>query len=259
MATKIHPTAIVDPSAQLGADVEIGPYAIVEEDVEIGASCWIAAHAVIKRHTHLGDRNTVGEHAVIGGDPQDLTFKPCVSRVVIGNDNVLRENVTIHRSSKAEGCTKLGDGNFIMVGSHIAHDCAVGNETIFANGATLAGHVTVGDKVFISGYTAVHQFCRIGRLAMLSGLVGINQDILPFTMTAGHPARPCGLNRIGMRRAGLSASDIDSVKRAYRLLFQSDLTVSAAREQLAQDDSRLVQEWVTFMRESKRGFARARA
>jgi UDP-N-acetylglucosamine acyltransferase len=242
----------------LSHEVEVGPYAVIEGDVDIGAGCHIAAHAVVKRYTQMGQRNQIFEHAVIGGDPQDLSFMPCISRVVLGDDNVLREGVTIHRGSREGGITRIGHGNYLMAYAHVAHDCTVGDQAVFANGGTLAGHVSVGDRVFISGYAAIHQFCRIGRLAMISGLVGVNQDILPFTSTAGHPARPVGINRVGMRRAGMSAVEIADIKQAYRLLFQSELTVAAALAELANSSSALVQEWLRFIESSRRGFARER-
>jgi UDP-N-acetylglucosamine acyltransferase len=256
--SKIHPTALVDPSAQLGRDVEVGAYAIIEADVTIGDECRIAAHAIIKRYTMMGARNQVFEQAVIGGDPQDLSFKPCLSRVEIGSDNIFREGVTIHRGNREGGVTRIGNSVFLMAYAHVAHDCSVGDLSIFANGGTLAGHVAVGERVFISGYSAIHQFCRIGRLAMISGLVGVNQDILPFTMTAGHPGRPCGVNRIGLRRAGMTAAQIDEIKDAYRRLFQSELSVTDAVAELKQSDSALVREWVEFIESSRRGFARER-
>lgn len=256
--SRIHPTALIDPGAQLGRDVDVGAYAIVEADVTIGDECRIAAHAIIKRYTSMGPRNQVSEHAVIGGDPQDLSFKPCLSRVEIGSDNIFREGVTIHRGNREGGVTRIGNSVFLMAYAHVAHDCSVGDHSIFANGGTLAGHVAVGERVFISGYSAIHQFCRIGRLAMISGLVGVNQDILPFTMTAGHPGRPCGVNRVGLRRAGMSAAQIDAIKDAYRQLFQSERSVTDAVAELKKSASPLVQEWVEFIESSRRGFARER-
>ena len=254
----IHPTGLVDPAAELEEGVAIGPYAIVEADVCIGAETEIGAYTVIKRHTRIGRGNQVHEHAVIGGDPQDVSFKPCVSRVIIGDDNRIREGVTIHRATQAGQATRIGDGNFLMAYAHVAHDCAVGNQTVFANGATLAGYVSVGDRAFLSGSVVIHQFCRIGRLVMLSGLAAVGMDCLPFILAAGNPARAKGLNRIGLRRAGFSQAEIQELNRAFHLLLLSGRPLKEALAELSAWGSPLVSEWVSFIGSSKRGFAHHR-
>lgn len=256
MNLSIHPTAVIAPGARLGAGVQVGAYAVIEEDTEIGDGCTIAAHAVVKRYTRMGPRNQVGEHAVIGGEPQDFKFKGWPSYVVIGEGNVFREGVTIHRGSTEGAATRIGDGCFLMAASHVGHDCQLGNQVIMANGALVAGFVTVGDRAFISGNVAIHQFTRIGRLAMLGGLARVTQDALPFVITEGSPARARGLNLVGLRRAGVSEADIRELKRAYRVLFLSKLRLEEALAQLSQAPSPLVAELTQFIRESKRGITR---
>lgn len=255
---RIHPSALVDPDALLAVDVEIGPYAVIEAEVAIGAGCRIAGHAVVKRYTRMGSANIIHEHAVIGGDPQDLSFHECQSYVTLGNGNILREGVTIHRASRAGASTVLGNGNLLMANAHVAHDCTVGDQVTLANGAALGGHVSVGDCAFISAYAAIHQFCRIGRIAMVSGLAGVNMDCLPFVTVTGAPARAVGINRVGLKRTGMSAEEIGAIKRAYRLLFLSGAGTMEVLAELAQSESPSVREWVEFIDISKRGFARAR-
>jgi len=254
----IHPTAVIDPGASIGAGVHIAAYAVIEEDVIIGDGCRIAAHAVIKRHTRMGARNQVGEHAVVGGDPQDLKFSPdTVSRVELGDDNVLREGVTIHRGSRPDSATRVGNGCFLMACCHIAHDCTVGSHVILANTATLAGEVTVFDRAFVSGAVNVHQFCRIGRIAMIGGCSKITQDVLPFCITDGNPGRARGLNLVGLRRSGFAPADIAALKEAYRLLYQR-VPLADAIARMKASSSAPVQELAAFMAGAKRGFAHPR-
>ncbi|MGH8612303.1 MAG: acyl-ACP--UDP-N-acetylglucosamine O-acyltransferase [Gammaproteobacteria bacterium] len=254
----VHPTAVIDKTAQLGDNVTIEPYVVIEADVVIGNDCWLGAHCVIKRYTRLGQRNRIAEHAVIGGEPQDVSFGPCESRVWVGNDNCLREGVTIHRATKAEGVTRIGNGNYLMAYAHIAHDCTLGDHVTFANGATLAGHVQVGDRAFLSGYVVVHQFCRIGRYAMVSGLSGIGQDCLPFVISAGIPARAHGLNIVGLRRGGVDSEQIRALKHAYTVLLRSGEPLQKALRRLQDSESSLVQELLAFVQCSHRGFAHHR-
>lgn len=251
----IHPQAVVAPGAKLGAGVSVGPFAVIEEGVEIGEGTSIAAHAVIKRYTRLGARIRIHEHAVIGGVPQDVKFDPaCVSGVEIGNDNILREGVTVHRGSRPGSATRIGDGCFLMAQAHVAHDCVVGNQVVMANAATLGGEVVVGDRAFISGLVGVHQFCRIGRNAMVGGLSKVVQDVLPFCITDGNPARARGLNLVGLRRAGFKAAEIAALKEAYRLLYQRvPLKEAVARMQASAVEA--VRELGTFIAAGKRGFA----
>jgi UDP-N-acetylglucosamine acyltransferase len=251
----IHPSALVSPRARLGQGVVVGPFAVVEDDVAIGDDCEIRAHAVIKRFTELGAHNTVHEGAVLGGEPQDVSFAGQDSRLVIGDRNVIREGVTIHRSTKAGGATLVGSGCFLMAYSHIAHDDRLGDQVIVANNVALAGHVEVADRAFVSGGVVVHQFCRIGRLAMVGGNAKVVQDCLPFVITDGAPARARGLNVVGLRRAGLSASQLRTLHQAYRCLLRSGLPLERALDELRALGDPLAKELAAFASASKRGFA----
>ena len=255
----IHPTAVVHESAHLGADVCLGPFAVIEEDVSIGEGCRLGAHAVVKRFTTLGRRNLVGEHAVIGGTPQDVKFKGEESRLVIGDDNLIREFVTIHRASGTGEATLVGSRNFLMIGVHIAHNCVVGDDNIFANGAALAGHITIEDHVFLSNNVGAHQFVRMGRFAMVGGKSKIVQDVLPFFTTDGNPARVRGLNSVGLRRAGFSPEARRALKEAYQLLFRRGLALADALSEMERMDDQHVRHLAGFIRASKRGFTRARS
>ena len=253
MTADIHSTACVNGSAQLGANVSIGPYAVIEEDVVLGAGTHVAAHAVIKRYTRMGAENRVAEHVVIGGEPQDYKFKGHRSYVSIGDRNLIREGVTIHRGSKPEAATTVGNDCFLMAGCHVAHDCTVGNRVIIVNGAQLAGAVSVEDGAFISGNVLIHQFCRVGRLAFAGGGARIVQDCLPFVITEGAPARARALNVVGLRRAGMEPAEIRQLKRAFRVLRTAP-GLEHALEQLTAIDSPAVAELVRFIRSSSRGF-----
>jgi UDP-N-acetylglucosamine acyltransferase len=254
----IHPTAVIDPGARIGAGVQIGAFAVLEADVVIGDGCRIAAHAVIKRHTRMGARNQVAEHAVIGGDPQDLKFDPgTLSYTEIGDDNVLREGVTVHRGSRPDSATRIGNGCFLMAFCHVAHDCAVGNGVVIANGALFAGEVSVGERAFVSGAVTVHQFCRIGRNAMIAASTRISQDALPFCITDGNPGRARGLNLVGLRRSGFAAADIAALKDAYRMLHRH-VPLASAIERMKASASAPVRELAAFLESGKRGFAHPR-
>jgi len=252
-----HPTAIVSPDARLGRDVSIGPYVVVEERTEIGDGCEIRAHAVVKRYTRLGAANRVHEGAVLGGEPQDLSFRGGETGLVIGDRNVIREGVTIHRSTKQGGATLVGSDCFLMAYVHVAHDNRIGDRAILANNVMLAGHVELGERAFLGGGSGVHQFCRVGRLAMVGGNAKVVQDCLPFTITDGHPARARGLNVVGLRRAGVAAPQLRALEEAYRLLVRSGLRLEPALEKMALLQDPLVDEMIAFVRSSKRGFAHA--
>ena len=254
----IHPTAILDASVQLGTDIEIGPFAILEPDVVIDRGCRIGAHAVIKRASKIGKRNRIADHVVIGGDPQELSFRTAMTFVSIGDDNVFREGVTIHRASRSGAATRLGNGNYLMAYCHVGHDCAVGHHTVFANGVSLGGHVTVADHAFISAHVAIHQFCRVGSYAMVAGLAKVTQDCLPFVITDGNPARARGINVVGLQRAGVTGDNLNELKRAYRLLLRSHMELDKALQALSRSKSFLVRELVTFIESSSRGFAHHR-
>lgn len=254
----IHPTAIISPSARVGAGVRVGPYAVIEDDVEIGDNCEIASHVVIKQFTSLGRGNRVFEHAVLGGEPQDVKFKREKSRLVIGDDNLIREGATLHRASGENEATIIGSRNFLMIGVHIAHNCVIGDDNIFANEVALAGYITVEDHVFLSNNVGAHQFVQMGRYAMVGGKSKIVQDVLPFFTTDGNPPRVRGLNSVGLRRAGFSSEERRALKDAYRILFRRSLALEDALRELANLDDGNVAHLIEFIRNSRRGFARAR-
>ena len=253
---EIHPTAVVSARAELAGGVRVGAYAVIEEDVVVGEGCEIGAHAVLKRFTTLGARNRVFEHATLGGEPQDVKFKGEASRLLVGDDNLIREGATLHRASGEGGATRVGSRNFLMIGVHIAHNCEVGDDNIFANGVALAGHITVEDHVFLSSNVGVHQFVRMGRYAMVGGKSKIVQDVLPFFITDGNPARVRGLNTVGLRRAGFAPASRLALKRAYQILFRAGLPLADALEQLGQADDEHVRHLVEFIGDSRRGFSR---
>jgi UDP-N-acetylglucosamine acyltransferase len=251
---KIHPTAIISAGARLGEDVTIGPYAVIESETIIGDRTEIRAHAVIKRFTEMGAENVIYEGAIIGGEPQDLAFTPCESRVRIGDRCSIREGVTVHRGTQAGSATVIGSDCYVMAYAHVAHNCSLSNRIIIANNVALAGYVEIGEQVFISGGVVVHQFCRMGRLAMIGGNSKIVQDCLPFVTTDGVPGRACGLNVVGLRRAGFKAGEVRALKEAYRLLLRASLPFEEALLQLSMLDDANVNELIEFVRGSKRGF-----
>jgi UDP-N-acetylglucosamine acyltransferase len=253
----VHPTALIDAGADVGARVEIGPFAVVEGDTRVGEGCELRAHSVVKRFTTLGRSNVVHEGAVLGGEPQDVAFTGESSRLVLGDRNLIREGVTIHRSTRPGGTTVVGSDCFVMAYAHVAHDDHIGDRVILANNVALAGHVDIGEGAFLSGGVVVHQFCRVGRLAMLGGLSKVVQDCLPFVITDGNPARARGLNVVGLRRAGVKPPRLRPLKEAYRLLLRSGLPLEGALERMSALGDPLVDEMVTFVRGSERGFAHA--
>lgn len=253
----IHPTAVISPLAELSSSVSVGPYAVIEDHVVIGEACEIAAQAVIKRFTTLGRRNRVFEHAVLGGEPQDVKFQGESSRLNIGDDNLIREFATLHRASGEGESTSIGNRNFFMVGVHVAHNCRIGDDNIFANGAALAGHITVEDHVFLSNNVGAHQFVRMGRHAMVGGKSKIVQDVLPFFITDGNPPRVRGVNSVGLRRTGFSGETMRALKGAYQLLFRSGTPLQDALREMEQVKDENVAHLVSFVRRSERGFTRA--
>ena len=235
----------------------IHPTAIIEDNVEIGPDCEIGAYAVIKQYTRLGARNRVFEHAVIGGEPQDVKFKGEVSYLEIGDDNIIREYCTFHRANGEGETTRIGSRNFFMVGVHVAHNCEIGDDNIFANEVALAGHITIEDHVFLSNNVGAHQFVRMGRYAMIGGKSKIVQDVLPFFITDGNPSRLRGVNSVGLRRGGFSEEERRALKEAYKLLFRSTMPVQDALRELEQVEDENVAHLLRFIRSSKRGFIRA--
>jgi UDP-N-acetylglucosamine acyltransferase len=247
----------VSPRARIAPDTRVGPYAVIEDDVVIDEGCQIAAHVVIKKFTALGRGNRIYEHAVLGGEPQDVKFKGEASGLVIGDDNLIREYATINRASGEGEVTRVGSRNFLMIGVHVAHNCVVGDDNIFANGAALAGHITVEDHVFLSNNVGCHQFVRLGRYAMVGGKSKIVQDVLPFFLTDGNPPRVRGLNAVGLRRAGFSAEARRALKSAYQILFRSGLPLTDALAEMEQLGEPHVNHLIAFIRSSPRGFTRA--
>ncbi len=257
----IHPTAVIDEGAVLG-EVTVGPYAVIGAGVELADGVRVGPHAVIEGHTRVGEGTEIGPHVVLGGLPQDVKHdRGADTSLVIGARCVFREFTTAHRgSSGGRGVTEIGDDNYFMANSHVAHDCVVGNHTMFANSAAIGGHVQVGDGAVLGGLCAVHQECRVGRLAMVGGGAMCAQDVPPFSIAQGDRARLFGLNILGLRRAGLSDSaTMAALKDAWRTLFVGDLpramALSRALESHAEVDE--VRELVEFLRTSTRGVCRA--
>jgi UDP-N-acetylglucosamine acyltransferase len=258
----IHATAVVDPRAELGADVAIGPYAVIEAGVVLADGVVVGPHSVIRSGTSVGARTRVDAHVVLGGAPQDLKHDGSVTRLIVGADNVFREFTTAHAgSSGGSGETRIGDRNYFMANSHVAHDCRVGSDCMFANSAAIGGHVEVGDRSVLGGLSAVHQFCRIGRLAMVGGGAMCAQDVPPFTLAQGDRARLYGLNVIGLRRAGVDHASMDALKSAWRTLFARGIAMQAAlgvvREEHGQVE--IVAELVDFVASTTRGVCRGAA
>ena len=253
----IHSTALVSQTATLGTGVTVGPYAVIEDEVEIGDNSEIGAHAVVKRFTRVGQRNRIFEHAILGGEPQDVKFEGERSYLEIGDDNLIREFCTLHRASGSDEITRVGSRNFLMIGVHVAHNCSIGDDNIFANEVALAGHIVIEDHVFLSNNVGAHQFVRMGRYAMVGGKSKIVQDVLPFFTTDGNPPRVRGLNSVGLRRAGFSAESRRALKEAYRVLFRSSMPLDKAIDQLKSVDDENVAHLLSFIRSSRRGFIRA--
>ena len=249
----IHPTAIIDPRAKLEPSVQVGPYAVIEGGVVLGADCVVGPHVYLSGQTTIGAGNHFHAGCVIGDLPQDLKYKGAPTRVIIGDHNVFRENVTVNRATTAGDATEVGSHNFLMTGAHIAHNCVVGSQVIMANGATLGGHVTVQDRAFLSAFTLVHQFCRVGTLAIMQGGAGISKDLPPFTVARGYNAI-CGLNVVGLRRAGMAAAERLELKQMYHTLFRSGLlfreALAVAREKFSSPGAKVMLEFLSL---AKRG------
>jgi UDP-N-acetylglucosamine acyltransferase len=255
----IHPTAIIDPAARIGADVSIGAYSIIGADVEIGDNTWIGPHVVIEGPTRIGRDNRIWQFASIGAAPQDKKFHGERSRLEIGDRNVIREFVTFNRGTEdGTGLTKIGNDNWLMAYVHIAHDCVVGNHAIFSNASSLAGHVTVDDWVILGGFTLVHQFCQVGAHAFTAMGAIINRDVPPYVTVAGSFAEPKGINSEGLRRRGYSSDRIMAIKRAYRTLYMSGLPLADARTELARaaEDAPDVKLMLDFIERSQRSLVR---
>lgn len=255
----IHPTAVIEPGAEIGANSQIGPYAVIGANVKIGDDNKIGAHVVVEGHTTIGNNNQIFPFTAIGGEPQSISYKGEPTETRIGDNNVFRENITVNRGTMDdEGVTSIGNNNLFMAYVHIAHDCRLGSDLLFSNNASLAGHVKVADYVVLAGYTLVHQFCRIGTHSFCGVNTFCIQDVPPFMLVAGNKAITHGINIRGLRRRGFSKEELAELKRAYKLIYRSGHTMQAALEELK------AKEWTTphvaaladFISDSKRGVIR---
>lgn len=258
MTQKIHSTAIIDASAQLGADVEVGAYAWIGAGVQLGDGCRVDHHASINGPSKIGQGNHFFPFTSIGEKTQDLKYTGEPTYLEIGDNNVFREFVTANRGTAPNACTRIGSNNLFLTYSHVAHDCTVGNHTIFSNNATLAGHVEVGDHAIISGLSAIHQFCRIGAHAIIGGCTKIVQDAPPFFIADGNPAEVRGVNAVGLQRRGFSDEDIKALRAAYKIIYDKSLNTSQAVDKLAAEfpSHPRVQILIDFIRSSQRGIIR---
>jgi UDP-N-acetylglucosamine acyltransferase len=249
----IHPTAIIHPSAQVHSTTRVGPYAVIDEHVRLGPNCVVGPHVYLTGHTIIGEGNRFFGGAVVGEAPQDLKYRDAPMELRIGDLNVFREHVTIHRSSKSGEATEIGSENFLMAHSHVAHNCRVGNHVIMANGALLGGHVMVDDRAFISGNCLVHQFVHVGTLALMQGGSAISKDLPPYTVARGDNGM-CGLNTVGLRRVGLTLEERTELKKLYRVLFRQDQNlkeaIATARKRFSSPASLLL---LDFVAKSSRG------
>jgi len=253
----IASTARIHPDARIGAGVTIGDYCVIEEDVEIGAGCRLEPYVYVKRWTTLGERNKISAGTVLGTDPLDKNFSGERSYLRIGNDNEIREHYTISRGTQPESVTEIGDGNYIMTSGHIAHNCRIGNRTVIASCALVAGYVEVEDQAFLSGGVVVHQYSKIGRLAMIGGNTRVNSDVPPYFLYSGFNVAAVGLNLVGLKRAGYKHADIVALKKVYQILYRSGLKLKDA---LARIESEVgtaeALHLVDFVRRSERGICR---
>ena len=256
----IHPTAIIDPSAKLGKDVSVGPYAVIDADTVIGDGCIIGAHATIHQYTTVGKNCKFHPGCAIGGVPQDLKFKGEVTHTIIGDNCTFRECCTVNRGCGEGENTIIGNNMLMMAYTHVAHNCVVGDDVIMSNVATLAGHVIVEDRAIIGGLTAVHQFTKIGRNAMVGGMARIAQDVPPYTLVSGDPSFVAGLNVVGMARAGLSAEVKSNLKKAFRILYRMDLSLPEAIAEMEKslEHSEPVDHMISFLKGVERGIIRPR-
>jgi UDP-N-acetylglucosamine acyltransferase len=256
----IHPTAIIDSKAEISEGVEIGPYSVIEKNVLIGEGTKIGPHVVIREGTYIGKQCQISQFASIGEAPQSVGYKGEKTFLQIGDHNIIREFVTLHRGTiKGGGKTVIGNENFLMAYSHVAHDCQIGNQVVMANGATLAGHILIEDFAIIGGLSAIHQFCRVGTYAIVGGLTGVLLDIPPYTKAQGDIAKLFGLNTIGLKRANFSEETLKALKKAYRIIFRSSLTLEKAMKRVVEDEisqTPEVQHFLQFIQCSKRGITR---
>lgn len=261
--SNIHPTAVIDPKAELDSTVEVGPYSVIGPHVKIGARTKVGPHVVINGHTTIGENNHFFQFASIGEIPQDKKYAGEDTQLIIGNGNTIREYCTLNLGTVQDaGITRLGDDNWIMAYCHIAHDCQIGSHTIFANGTQLAGHVHIHDWVILGGVTTIHQFCKVGAHAMTGALTRLSQDIPPFLMVAGTPPTPHGINVEGLRRRKFTPEQISSIRQSYKILYKSGFTLDDAKNALdkqvleAGDSVEYIRLIRDFLEEAKRGIVR---
>lgn len=255
----IHPTAIIDPNAEIASDVEIGPYSIISGDVVIGSNTRIGSHVVIEPYVTIGPDCRIFQYAAIGAVPQSLKFEGEKTYAKIGRGTIIREFVTIHRGTGfGGGLTEIGEECFLMAYAHIAHDCHIGRKVVMANNATLGGHITIGDYATIGGLSAVHQFARIGEFAFIGGLCAIPKDIPPYAIAAGPRAKLYGINNVGLKRAGFSANTVSMLKKTYRLVFRIGLTQAEAVSRVRAEVDQIpeVIKFIDFITSSQRGVTR---
>ncbi|ASK27228.1 acyl-ACP--UDP-N-acetylglucosamine O-acyltransferase [Neisseria chenwenguii] len=258
-SAKIHPTAIIEDGAKIGENVEIGPFCLIGENVEIGKNTVLNSHIVVKGITKIGEDNRIFQFASIGEDNQDLKYKGEPTETVIGNRNLIREHVTVHRGTvQGGGITRVGDDNLLMINAHVAHDCQIRNRCILANNATLAGHVELDDFVIVGGMSAIHQFVVVGAHAMLGGCSAVAQDVPPYVIAQGNHAGPYGVNIEGLKRRGFEKNTIHAVRNAYKLLYRSGLPLEEAQAQIetAAKDEPALSLFADFFKRSTRGIIR---
>lgn len=256
MAGRIHPTAVIEDGAELGADVQIGPFCTIGAGVRLGDGCRLMSHVVLSGETTIGLGNRFFPFATVGVEPQDLKFKGEVTRLEIGSGNTFRESCTVHvGTGGGGGVTRIGNDNFLMAYAHIAHDCQLGDGIIMANAATLAGHVTIMDRAMVGAFSGVHQFCRVGREAFVGGYSVITQDAMPYILTVGNRATSHGINTLGLKRRGVPAETLTALRNAYRAIFRSKLGRQEGLAQARQEwgDVPHVDELIRFITESERG------
>jgi UDP-N-acetylglucosamine acyltransferase len=254
----IAKTAIIDPTANIASDVTIGHYTVIGPGVEIGSGCQIGNHVVLEGPMKIGQRNRIFHHSYLGGVPQDLSYQGEHSEVLIGDDNTIREYVTIHRGTSKQNCiTRIGNHNLIMAYVHVAHDCTIGNHCILANAVNMAGHVTIEDHASLGGMVAVHQFVRIGMYSFIGGFTAITQDVLPYCLIAGERGRLRGVNKVGLQRKGFNAAQRGKIHKAMRYLMNSDFSTATAIDKIYEEfgDDPDINELIEFIKKSDRGIS----
>ena len=255
----LHSTAIISPGADLAEGVKVGPYSIIGNDVQIGAGTEIGSHVIIKGTTEIGENNRILQFASIGEDPQDKKYAGEKTRLVIGDGNTIREYCTLNRGTAQDiGVTRIGNNNWLMAYVHVAHDCDIGNEAVFANNSSLAGHVSVGDYIIFGGFSGVHQFCRVGAHSFIGNNAAVTRDVPPYIMVSGQPAVPRGVNSAGLKRRGFNSDQAKNIKEAFRLLYRLGLRLEEARDRITElaVDRKELRIFAEFLEPSERSIVR---